>query len=263
MSDDNRLDPAQLDLLRDCTRVRQIELHDELPSTNDHALDLASREATETPCLIVASRQTAGRGRGANQWWSAPGALTWSLLIDWPANRPLGVPTPISLLAGIAICEALDGLSPIPARLKWPNDVYIANRKVSGVLVEVPPRPAGKLVIGVGVNVNNDFNAAPDHLRQTAVALSQVAGRAFPLSMVLRDILGRLLMELDSQPGGSGPLVDRWRQRCVLTGRTVEVSAGSRSTRGKCLGIDVTGALIVRTPDGDRACHSGIVSQIE
>lgn len=257
------LQSADLEFLRRRALVRHIDWHESLPSTNDRALELAAIPEVEMPCLIAAGRQTAGRGRGANRWWSAPGALTWSLLIQWPANRPRGVPIPISLLAGIAVCEALEQLAQVPAALKWPNDVYVSGRKICGILVEVPPRVAGRLVVGIGLNVNNQFRAAPDQLQQTAVALSEVAGRSFALGTVLGEVLERFLRELDPHPHGSQQLVRRWRDRCLLTGRTVEVSAGNQTTRGECLGIDATGALVLRTSSGDRPCHSGIVSRIE
>src|SRR3990172_11878277 len=90
------------------TFVRHVELHDSLPSTNDRAIELAASTELQTPALVAARVQTAGRGRGSNTWWSADGALTFSLILDtagWGLTHP-DWPR-VSLTTAVAVCDAL------------------------------------------------------------------------------------------------------------------------------------------------------------
>jgi BirA family biotin operon repressor/biotin-[acetyl-CoA-carboxylase] ligase len=213
------------------------------------------------PLLVLAERQTAGRGRGTHRWWSTPGSLTFSLLLDLcrqqvPADRqPL-----LSILAGLAVCEAIELLLPnLAAGLKWPNDVFLAERKVSGVLIEAPARPAGRLVVGVGLNVNNSFAAAPEELQHTVTALCDVAQREFDRAEVLICVLQRFADLLEMAQRDPAELPSRWRTRSLLSGRPVLVEAGSRAIRGVCRGIDDQGALLLETASGIERCLSGTV----
>ena len=124
----------QLQQIRRETFVADVEFHEQLSSTNDRAIEVANDPALLKPTLIVARDQTAGRGRGNNQWWSSEGALTFSLLLDGDASchqqRPWSL---VSLSMGVAICDAILALCPdLDVGLKWPNDVHILGRKVAG-----------------------------------------------------------------------------------------------------------------------------------
>ena len=177
------------DEIRAATFVRHVEIHDTLGSTNDRAAELARDPHIELPALVVARRQTAGRGRGKNTWWSADGALTFSVLLD-PAA--LGISTAnwpqLSLATAVAVCDALgaDELSirseparPDTAGSRTPSShaptarVSASNgpttscstaRKVCGILIESPGGAApakDRLIIGIGINVNNSWHSAP------------------------------------------------------------------------------------------------------
>lgn len=243
--------------------VAEVEIHAELASTNDWAMQQARRLDLATPRLIVAERQTAGRGRGANRWWSDDGALTFSLLLDIKENLPAERWPQVSLTVGLAVCEALQMLGPgIPIGLKWPNDVQIDGRKICGILVEIPPPPLGRLVIGIGINVNNSFAAAPPEIQGIAVSLSEVAMLPFDLNDVLLCVLRRLAEHLELLAEQRLDLPRRWREQCVLTGRFVEVAMNERRIRGCCQGVDQDGALVVDTCDGVERCLAGVVRRI-
>lgn len=244
------------------TFVAAAEVHAELPSTNDRALRIAP-DAAPLPRLIVALRQTHGRGRGANRWWAADGALTFSLLIDAAVipepRRPL-----ISLLAGGAVCDAVAGcVTGADVRLKWPNDVYVAGRKAGGILVEVPPAAPQRLVIGAGLNVNVPLQSAPADVRARAVSLSEIAGTALPLHDLLVSVLQHLEADLALVDAQLQNLLERWRRRCILTGRCVTLHDGTRSIAGTCLGLDDDGSLLLQTLAGPRRFRSGVVESFE
>jgi BirA family biotin operon repressor/biotin-[acetyl-CoA-carboxylase] ligase len=256
------------------TFVQQIEFHRELTSTNDLALQMANQDGLSYPLLVLAEIQTAGRGRRENRWWAAGGALTFSLLLETdsplqadgseagqlpPHRWPL-----VSMTAGLAICEALEELLPkVKIQLKWPNDVYIQGRKVCGILVETPRLRSGKLVLGVGLNVNNSITSATEEVSKTASALCDVSGSPFPLADVLVGLLNKLKERLDWIGVRDQELRDRWRKRCLLTNRRVQVDTDNSQLVGLCQGIDDEGALLLDTKEGRKQCFAGSITLLE
>ena len=258
----NRLDSARI--VRE-SFVQQVRSHETIASTNDDALEFCRNKPCPVPLLVVTSRQTAGRGRGSNRWWSSAGALTFSLVIQpahfgilerqWPKA---------SLTTGLSICRALDSLAGRQeVTLKWPNDVWMNGRKICGILIEVGGRrPPTTLVIGIGINVNNSFAGAPDELPGIATSLVDTTGTMFDLTEVLVVVLRELERQLarlrDDDPG----LAMEWQARCALRGRSLELESGRQRVQGTCLGIDADGALRLQTSVGQERFFGGVVTQI-
>ncbi len=230
-----------LDQISQGTFIRDLEFHAVLDSTNRRGMELAAVGVTETPLMILAQRQTAGRGRGSNQWWSKDGALTFSLVLEASSCglSPAALPQ-LSLLVGIAVGNALAKLAPGTAvGLKWPNDVFLGRRKVCGILIE---SVANYVVVGIGINVNNSFRDAPAELQEIGVACCDAVGKELDLQQVLVAVLRAIPESIESH---TNELSGAWRRRCILTGRTVAVSAGTNTTVGVCQGIDDQGALLL------------------
>ncbi|MCA9419132.1 MAG: biotin--[acetyl-CoA-carboxylase] ligase, partial [Candidatus Omnitrophica bacterium] len=145
----NAFSASDIESIKSESFVRTVESYRELASTNDLALQRATIEALDTPLLVIAERQTAGRGRGGNQWWSAPGALTFSLLIDRETLDLREASDPrLSLTTGLAVSDALVDILPIgDFQLKWPNDIYLESRKVAGILLERSSTTPNRLVV--------------------------------------------------------------------------------------------------------------------
>ncbi len=260
---DNQFSDADLDQVSSSTFVKQVEFHHAIDSTNDRALQLARQQNFDAPMLVLAESQTSGRGRGQNQWWARPGALTFSLLIEADAAQlpPQRWPQ-ASLTAGLAVCEAIEELLDEPAiHLKWPNDVYVQHRKVCGILIEPPPQRKQVIVIGIGINVNNSMEHAPTDLQSTATALCDAAEREFSLADVLVRVLLRLQDRLNWIGQRDDELRTRWRERCLLTGRNVHLDAGTRRVVGLCHGIDDEGALVIETENATERCFAGTVTR--
>jgi len=244
--------------IRAATIFRAVEHFTTLPSTNDRAMVLAQDRCAQVPALVLADQQTAGRGRSANGWWSVPGSLTFSVVLDRPDS---GVWQRVSLTAGLAVCETIAELCPqLTVGLKWPNDVFVQDRKVAGVLIEAPPPQVGRYVIGVGVNVNNSLRCAPVPLRSSAISLTDATGQAFDLTHLLIEILGQVGKNLKMLVCGDKRLAERWKSFCILTGRNVSVDAGPQRTAGICRGINSDGALLVQTHRDVEACFAGTVT---
>lgn len=241
------------------TFIRHVELHDLLPSTSNRAIGLAGAADLKMPVLVLARRQTAGRGRGSNRWWSADGALTFSLLLegaelgitsrDWPR---------VSLTTAVAVCDAL----PVRGLIKWPNDVLVDGHKICGILIESPGGSApakDRFVIGVGINVNNTWREVPEGAGMTGIALCDATGRQHGLQRVLIRFLRALEKRLEQLAGGDPQLPSTWQALCWLRERHVEVDVGGRRVEGRCSGIADDGALVVQTNSNTEHVYSGSV----
>ncbi|MCZ6662615.1 MAG: biotin--[acetyl-CoA-carboxylase] ligase [Actinobacteria bacterium] len=206
---------------------------DEVPSTQD----FAKSRLEELPLLVVAQRQTAGRGRSGAEWTTAPRALATSIAfrVDPDESRPL------SLVAGVAAARTKSAFG-----LKWPNDLMIDDSKVGGILVE---RADAVVVIGMGLNLW--WPDAPDGYG----ALSSDD----PGAKVHAEIAGLWAAELMLLVEGEGWPVDEYRDRCVTIGRSISWEPDGS---GLAVDVNVAGELLVEA-DGDiRAIRSGAVSHI-
>lgn len=254
-----------LERLGEETFVEDIVFRREVASTNTLALEMASRDKRATPLLILTDRQTGGRGRGANKWWSSHGALTFSLVLDaekW--DLPVERWSQVSLTVGLAVCGALQALLPeADVGLKWPNDVYLESRKVCGILVEVPHDCPRRVIVGIGLNVNNEFVSAPAELQMSATSMWEVTRTEYELTEILVKLLQSLADELEQWSAGESRLSERWKSRCLLTDRTVHLKVGEQRMMGVCGGIDDDGALIVHTPNGVKHVPAGVVEKFQ
>ena len=208
--------------------------HRVIDSTNERAKALA---AAPHGTLVTADAQTAGRGRQGRAWTAEPGhALLMSLIV-----RGLGKGDELlPLLAAVAVCEACEACAPVSCEIKWPNDVWIDGRKVSGILVEGRPQE-GWAVLGVGVNVSTpEF---PGELAETATSLALSAGSAPSRERVLDELLAALDRLLAAP---AADILAAWRTRDALLRAPVEWNGG----RGKGAGITDAGALRVETDAG-------------
>lgn len=237
----------------------RIDWREEVASTNDIALE-AARANEEAPLLVFADRQSAGRGRGGNRWWSHDGSLTFSLLLD---GERFGLPTerwPIASLAvGLAVCQTVEQQAEATTvQLKWPNDIYLDGRKLAGVLVETTAKPK-RLVIGVGVNVNTRLASAPDEVRERSVSLGDHFARSFDMNTMLVAATTSILARLEQLATAPEDVLPLWRKRCLLTGRQVEIESPQQLIAGECLGVAEDGALLVRDSATVHRIVAGVV----
>jgi BirA family biotin operon repressor/biotin-[acetyl-CoA-carboxylase] ligase len=245
--------------LRNGAFLRTVEVHQELGSTNDRARELIVGDAA-LPAFVVAERQTAGRGRGANRWWTTDGALTFSVAID-AAQLGLSLEQNglVSLATAVAIIDAVRETTGLAAGVKWPNDVYLAGKKLAGILIE-SPRP-GRLVIGVGINVANRFDEAPDEVRARATSLVEHA----PTKR--QAVLVAFLIALDERfiqiATSDSSLIKAARAACVLTGKIVSLRDGERTMTGECTGVADDGALRLKTDGVVTSYNAGTIERVE
>jgi BirA family biotin operon repressor/biotin-[acetyl-CoA-carboxylase] ligase len=257
------------DELRATTFVRHVEIHDTLDSTNDRGKQLARETDVALPALIVARLQTAGRGRGGNKWWSADGALTFSLLLEPAAMSIQSANWPqLSLATAVALCDGLQkeldaSFNPQSMLgIKWPNDVLLDGRKIAGILIESPGGAApakDRLVIGIGINVNNSWCNAPAGAGQHGAALCDLTGRGHDLPATLRSMINALSDRMAQLRVHDAALIQAWRQLDLLAGKTVVWEMDGRSIQGACFEVGHDGALVVDTASGRQRFYSGSV----
>lgn len=216
-------------------------------STNARARELALAGAPHGT-LVTASEQTAGRGRQGRSWVAPAGkALLMSLLIRGLDRRHALLP----LAAAVAVCEACESAAPVECEIKWPNDVWIAGRKVAGILLEGRPQE-GWAVLGIGLNVATTEDEFPPDLAETATSLRVSGGEAIETEAVLDALLAALDRRLVDHPDGT---LSAWRARDALRGRHVRWQDGD----GTAAGVDDDGALLVETTSGRLALDAGEV----
>jgi BirA family biotin operon repressor/biotin-[acetyl-CoA-carboxylase] ligase len=220
----------------------------QLGSTNDEARRLAEGGAPEG-ALVAAETQTAGRGRAGRRWLTPPGAgLAFSLVLR-PDLPPIQAGT-LTMLAGLAVCEAIEDALKLGARLKWPNDVLLNGKKAGGILVE--SRLAGErlayAIVGIGLNVT--WAPPADEVMYPATALAIEAGRAVDRLKLLRACLERLEARY-AQAAELGALRDAWASRLVWMGEAVVASTAGGEVAGQAEGVAPDGALILRLPSGE------------
>jgi BirA family biotin operon repressor/biotin-[acetyl-CoA-carboxylase] ligase len=241
------------------TRVAAVEVFRTLSSTNDWAKRRAGESACPLPLLVVTEEQTAGRGRGANRWWSDSGSLTFSLVLppEWLPSDLTAAPL-ISIATAVAVAEAIVPLlAGHQVGIDWPNDVMADGRKIAGILVEVlgNRRP----IVGIGLNVNNRLDEAPAPIVERATTLWELTRVAHDLTSVLVDVLQCLEVRV-GQLTAPAALVRDANALCLQQGRTLNLRRGDQTIVGRYVGIAADGSLLLDTPEGRRAFASGTLA---
>jgi len=229
----------------------------ECDSTNS---ELLRRAAVGAPAglVLVCDRQHSGRGRRGRRWVSSPNAsLTFSVLWRLPTQCAL---SGLSLVVGLAVAEALDALAGCRISLKWPNDIWLNDRKLGGVLIETAlSGDALSLVIGIGLNLRQDPDWTSE-IGHTITALDTTGSNA-TRETVLAAILARLALLLDRFGGeGFSSFREAWEARNALSGRQVDLLSEQEKLSGICVGVNEDGALVLQSAGECRLINAGDIS---
>lgn len=232
---------------------------DEVPSTMAEAGAWAA-EGAPHGALVVASHQTAGRGRLGRTWSAAPGESLMLTLVLRPALAPEHTGL-LALAAGLAVAEAVEPFG-VWADVKWPNDVRVGGKKLAGVLAEAA-WTGGALVVLLGIGLNVEQAAFPADLADRATSLHRVTGRPVDRLAPLAPLLDCLAARLGDAEDAPDRLVRDVEAR--LEGRGTEVLVGFPGTdrppvAGRVLGLAAGGALRLGTEAGEMALRAGEVT---
>jgi len=238
----------------------QLVLLNEVDSTNRYAT--AHADQLQPPTLIHADQQTAGRGRGGNRWWSTVGALTFSFLIR-PGDYGISAEERVrlSLLTAAVLRDVIRTQLSLPGswlQMKWPNDLYLRGRKACGILLEQAGKHGSGLIVGVGLNVNNSWEHAPEELREKGIALCDVRNDTIDTTALLAAFADSFLTTLEDADLRQATLA-AGRQSHLLDGQIVTLERSGDRLTGLCEGIDDDGALLIRDAYGQQRVHSAVI----
>ena len=239
--------------------VWPIFLHEQVDSTNAEALRLLDAD-TDAPFLVLAEQQLQGRGRRGRQWISPYGqnvyfSLAWR--IDGGARHLDG----LSLVVGLAVLLALQGMGLDDSGLKWPNDILVGGRKIGGILLELVGDPADvcHVVMGIGINVNMRMDNLD--IDQPWTSLSKQLGGVIDRNALVAALGAQLqLMLLRHRREGFAGLRAEWESVHLWQGRCVSLSTAQRDVVGEVLGVDNSGALRLIVDGAEQVFSGGEIS---
>ena len=224
-----------------------IEIHDCLDSTNLRAKELGRSNAGEGT-LVVADRQTGGRGRLGRTWHSPAGSGLYFSIVLRPAKYGFTLPL-ISLATGLGVARGLERLCGLLPGVKWPNDLLLGSKKCCGILAETEFPASGPMftILGIGINVNQCQEEFPPELADQATSLMMSTGKSWQRMAVLSSVLTEIehnylrLTEHREQE-----IVNEYREVCITLGKLVTARGGGHDVQGVAVDIKPTGQLVIR-----------------
>lgn len=238
---------------------RKIYYYDCLGSTNDQARMLAEQGAEEGS-LIIAETQNTGKGRMGRAFFSPEGCGIWMSLILKPEIPPMDA-SMVTLVGAMAVQEMMQDYG-ITSGIKWPNDIVIDGRKVTGILTEMSAGPdrINSIVIGIGINANMKF--FPEELEKTAISMSMVTGENYHRAEIIACVMEHFEKNYREflKTGDLRFLKERYNAGLIHKDKEIDVHEIRRVWRGISRGINDIGELIVSSDEGDVIVRSGEVS---
>ncbi len=226
-------------------RETNVHYFDKVASTMEIAKDLAHKGCSNFT-VVIAGRQEKGRGRLDRAWMSDPGGLYFTIVLR--PQIPIVLSSRVSFLASLTLARTLREGYEVDARLKWPNDILVNERKISGMLTEMEAEAdrVSFINIGIGINVNND----PSGSVAQASSLIKILGK--PISR--KALLSRFLDEFESrmQQADFDGIVSEWKKNTVTLNRNVRIVTNRETTEGIAVDVDDNGALILKLADGSQ-----------
>ncbi len=215
-------------------------------STNDLAYKMAEEGAAEGTC-VFAEEQTKGKGRMSRLWVSEKGGIYVSIILK-PKMLPSETPK-ITLVAAVAVANALRRSTGLDFLIKWPNDIYINGKKACGILTEMKAEQDTTqfLIIGIGVNVNQDKKHLPPHATSVSLELGKQIFKVDLAKKILKEIEKQYLL---FKKQGFKPIKTEWRDLSAVLGKRVKITSLKGVIEGQAQDIDDTGALVVRLDNG-------------
>jgi len=233
---------------------REIILYKETSSTNDDVLQIGAQKDSQEGLVVIADRQTGGKGRHGRRWISPPGVNLYFTVLLRPSLSPEEA-TVLPFMASVAVVEGIRECTGLNASIKWPNDIMIGNKKTGGILMEMRTSKGivETIALGIGINVNMSSDMFEHEIKDIATSLMEESGKRINRSRLLKTILERLdnwynmpLKELRDL------VIERWRHLDSTTGNRVVVTfiGSKKRLKGMATGIDKMGRLTLRLDSG-------------
>lgn len=238
----------------------------ETDSTN-RLLERLARKGLPHGVIAVADRQTAGRGKGERVWHGTPeDSLCFSILLRDHYN--VETLPQITLVAAVAMVDAIWQQTGLRLQIKWPNDVLASGRKVSGILTECCLTPEGEvdyIIVGIGLNVNNEADDFPNELKDMASSLNIEVGYKLDRINIIRAISERMEYWVNIWcTQGFLPVRDAWTEHSHTLGKFISLHIAEATVTGQAIGLECDGSLLLRDEHGNvHAFYSGETSMPE
>jgi BirA family biotin operon repressor/biotin-[acetyl-CoA-carboxylase] ligase len=237
---------------------KRILVFDSTSSTND----VARRYVNDKDCdglSIFTEEQTAGRGRAGNKWLSkrSESILCSIILIENNLSAEL-----LSLTCAVATADAIGKI----ARIKWPNDIMIKDKKAAGILLEaITGKNTNKYIIGIGINCHQDRSSFPAELRSKATSIDLESSTICDRIRLAKRLLCSMDCQLETAEKNSRKIIEHWRKLSIQLGHRVTVSFNGRQFSGNCTGVDPEKGLILHLDSGGvrmfDAAHTAIIKK--
>ena len=224
-------------------REPNIRYFQETGSTMDIARDMARKGCPEFT-VVIAGRQNKGRGRLQRVWHSPEGGLYFTV-VTRPRIPPVLSPR-VNFIASVVLVQTIRNRFDIEATVKWPNDILVKERKLSGMLSEIEAESdrVSFINIGIGLNVNND----PTPMEPNACSLKMILKKEISRKALLTEFLDAFESRIIR--GDFDDVISDWKQYTSTLNRTVRIVIGKKTREGVAIDVDENGALILKTPDG-------------
>ena len=232
-------------------KMTQLEIFQNIDSTNKYLRERADN-SEYVRSVVLAESQQSGRGRRGKTWVS-PFAANIYLSILWDFERGAEALGGLSLAVGVAVRRALLQVGLKDVQLKWPNDIYVGQKKLGGILLEMLGDPAGhcSVVVGVGINVSMPVEAG-EAIDQDWTDINSQLNKPVSRNTLVAALISHLLVLLDSfQATGFGPYRDEWQSADAFKGQQATVTTVRDSTTGTVIGVDNGGALEMQLASGE------------
>ena len=245
---------------------KQVYYFDSIDSTQTQAMKIASDEANNGT-VIIAEKQTSGKGRLGRKWISPKGGIWLSIILH--PKFDISVITLFPIASALALSNAIEKTLNIKSELKWPNDITIKGKKVAGMLVDasLESNKIENLILGVGINFNVDVKQIEKILKNTPnfYGITSLSEQNKTVKSIL--LVQSFLMELEQiynllNTGDTKKIIRDWTRRSSTIGQNIELSTENGKIRGKAIKIDEDGALVILENKKNRRITSGDITHI-
>ena len=233
---------------------KKIYYFPELKSTNIMAKEKALHraEGIDEGTLIIAEKQSAGKGRLGREWFSPAGGI-WLSIILYPQLSPSYI-SRITLMTAVAVVKAIKICTQIKSQIKWPNDILINEKKVCGILTEMSAELdiINWVVVGIGINVNIDHREFPEDIQKNTISLKETSGKEISRVKLAQTFLQEFEKYYEILKGREfSSILKEWKLYSHTLGKKIKVDMGEKIITGEAMDINESGALILKKEDSE------------
>jgi len=241
----SRLDVDLIKSKLETNRIgKQIIIYKSTASTNDIAREYAKGGEKNDGLVVLAEHQTGGKGRRGNKWFDGKNkSILCSILLFEPSIKP----DMMAIISAVATAETIGKCRKNDAKIKWPNDVFLADKKTAGILIE---KKTKFYIIGIGINCHQQIKDLPADLTDSATSIDIQTGVICDRNLLAKRLMFNFERCLEIAKENCDEIVEKWQDKSMLTGRRITVVHNGRQFTGNCLGVEPSEGLILQLERG-------------